>query len=491
MDHKLNLSGISRWISRRETQAWLPYAAALIILPVSAFLAYRSSFTIFTLIFVSFFGVIGALYFLRNIQLGILLIIPVTFLVTYSIGTGTQTSVNATILMVLFLTSLWIIDMVIIKGRIDFVKSSTLIPLVLMVLVSLLAFINGQLNWYDLASPAPITAQFGGLMMFVLLTAVFFLVVHQIREMIWIERMVWVFLIIGGIYVLSRFIPGITRLINRQIAFGSTVSLFWLWLPTLAISQGLFNTRLSRRMRTLLIGLAALTMYYALVYAYSWKSGWVPPVASMLLMVWFGYPKLRGFAIFGGLVLILLNTSIISEFVTGEENYTVLTRVEAWRIMFEIIKTNPFLGLGPANYYWYTPLYPILGYAVSFNSHNNFIDILAQIGVFGLIFFLWFFWELFKTNIMTLKIAPEGFPRAYALGAIGGLGGTLIAAFLGDWVIPFIYNVGLNGFRSAIFSWVFLGGMVAMYLILSQRDKGTGEITPGFSNQGNARMELN
>jgi O-antigen ligase len=167
-------------------------------------------------------------------------------------------------------------------------------------------------------------------------------------------------------------------------------------------------------------------------------------------------------------VLILLNTSIISDFVSGGEDYTVLTRVEAWRIMIEIIKVNPFLGLGPANYYWYTPLYSILGYAVSFNSHNNFIDIVAQVGVFGLIFFLWFSWELFKTSINTLKIAPEGFARAYTIGAIGGLGGTLVAAFLGDWVIPFVYNVGLNGFRSSIFSWIFLGGMVALSLILKK-----------------------
>jgi hypothetical protein len=468
MESKLKLVGLSRWISSRETQAWLPYAAALIILPVSAFLAYRSSMTLLVAILGLIFGIAGGLFFLRNLPLGVFLIIPASILINYSLGTGTQSSINAPILMIIFLSGLWLVDMVIIKGRIEILRSKTLIPLVLMVVVSLLAFLNGQLDWYELAAPAPMTAQIGGLMMFVLSAAIFFLVVYQIREIKWLERMVWIFIAIGAFFILSRYIPFLIRPVNRNFAFGSTVSLFWLWLPTLAISQGLFNQKLSREIRILLLAIAAFTMFYALVYAYDWKSGWVPPVASILLMIWFGFPKLRGVAVFGGLVLVLMNTTLISEFVTGEEDYTVLTRVEAWRIMLEIIKTNPFLGLGPANYYWYTPLYPILGYSVSFNSHNNLIDIVAQIGIFGLIFFLWFFWEVFKTGIKTLEIAPVGFPRAYAIGAVGGLGGTLVAALLGDWVIPFVYNVGLVGFRSSIFSWIFLGGLVALYLIIKE-----------------------
>ena len=44
--------------------------------------------------------------------------------------------------------------------------------------------------------------------------------------------------------------------------------------------------------------------------------------------------------------------------------------------------------------------------------------------------------------------------------AFGGLIGTLVAGTLGDWVLPFFYNVGMNGFRSSILTWIFLGGLV-------------------------------
>ena len=34
----------------------------------------------------------------------------------------------------------------------------------------------------------------------------------------------------------------------------------------------------------------------------------------------------------------------------------------------------------------------------------------------------------------------------------------------GDWFMPFVYNVGMDGFRSASLAWFFLGGMVYLSL---------------------------
>jgi hypothetical protein len=33
---------------------------------------------------------------------------------------------------------------------------------------------------------------------------------------------------------------------------------------------------------------------------------------------------------------------------------------------------------------------------------------------------------------------------------------------LGDWIIPFVYNVGLKGFRASVLGWIFLGGLVVI-----------------------------
>jgi O-antigen ligase len=130
--------------------------------------------------------------------------------------------------------------------------------------------------------------------------------------------------------------------------------------------------------------------------------------------------------------------------------------------MYEVIKVNPIFGLGPANYYWYSALFPILGYYVPFNSHNNYIDIIAQTGLVGLVAFIWFAWEVAKAGLNLRKRVPDGFPKAYLYGALGGLGGMIVAGMFGDWVVPFVYNVGLDGFRSSGLAWMFLGALIAM-----------------------------
>jgi O-antigen ligase len=142
--------------------------------------------------------------------------------------------------------------------------------------------------------------------------------------------------------------------------------------------------------------------------------------------------------------------------------------LDAWKIVLEIVKVNPILGLGPANYHWYTPLFPIRGYAVKFNSHSQYVDLIAQTGLLGLACFGWFAWEMARLCWRLSRRAPEGFARAYVYGAFGGLVGTMAAGFLGDWVLPFFYNVGMNGFRSSVLSWVFLGGLVVIEQLLEE-----------------------
>jgi O-antigen ligase len=468
LGQQLSTENIFRWY-QKNIRPWNQYIVTVIVLMLSAFLAYMGSTTVFAGIVGLFVAVVGAAYLFMNLQYGLMILILVTYFLSFSIATGTNTGINATILMILGLTVLWFADMFFVKKKIRLADSPTFKPLLLMVVVSILAFINGFLPWFATVTQLSITAQIGGLMLFILSAAAFIVSVHLIPNVTWLKRLVWVFIAIGGIFVLTRFTPQLMRLGNRTFAYGSTTaSLFWLWIVVLSASQAFFNKKLPRLARLALLGVLALTLYHSVIVAYDWKSGWLPALAALAVIIWLGAPKLRPLILPAAALVILLNFVNIPGLVTGDENYSVLTRVEAWRILLEIIKVNPFLGLGPSNYYWYTPLFPILGYSVSFNSHNNFIDIVAQIGIFGLFFFLWFFWELTKTGFRLLKTAPEGFEHAYVIGAIAGIAGTLVSAFLGDWVIPFVYNVGFVGFRSSVFGWIFLGGLVALELFQKQ-----------------------
>ncbi len=144
------------------------------------------------------------------------------------------------------------------------------------------------------------------------------------------------------------------------------------------------------------------------------------------------------------------------------ESYSWMTRQEAVRVILQVIAHNPWLGFGPANYHHYTLLFPFFGWWAQFSTHNNYLDLVAQTGLVGLLAFFWFVAEIFLLAFRLRSRAVGGFARAYAIGVIGGLAGSLVAAVLADWVIPFAYNIGLRGFRSSVLFWYFLGGLLAI-----------------------------
>ena len=154
-------------------------------------------------------------------------------------------------------------------------------------------------------------------------------------------------------------------------------------MVALSVSQALLNKDLDNRFRILLGGITLATLWVGLFPNRSWASGWLPPLIAMIVIVVFWKPRL-GYIIaliFG--ISFVLNYDRIIALVLSEEQYSWITRLAAWKILWEIISVNPFFGLGPSNYYFYTPLYPILNWFVNFSSHNQYIDLIAQIGLFG------------------------------------------------------------------------------------------------------------
>jgi hypothetical protein len=412
--------------------------------------------------------------YLRVPPIGLLALIAGGMLVDFEIGTGTKTSINFVVILLPMLIGIWFIDRLIRKREIRFVPSLTSPPLLSLVIVSILAFGIGQFTWFFYARQAPILSQLGGLAIFLLSAGAFIFTANVIKNIKWLKSLTWLFIIVGTIIVLSRFIPILGRSIHQLLPSGATGSLFWLWMIAIAFSQFLINRDLSIVWRILLLGLVVATLYVAIVLGFGWKSGWIPALAAFGVITWLRFRRLRIVLLIGGLLLIGL---VFSELIQTDQ-YSYITRLEAWKIILnEIVKVNPLFGLGPANYHFYTPLFPIMGYWVEFNSHNNYVDILAQIGIIGLFVFLWFAWEVWRLGWGLLKIDTGGFANAYVVGALGGLIGMLVAGMLGDWVIPFVYNVGMNGFRASVLGWVFLGGLVVIDRIYATKNQSSDQGT--------------
>lgn len=399
---------------------------------------------------------------LRWPNLGFPLAVVVSILMPYSIQTGTQTGINASVLLVGALVALWLFEMVARQREIWIVGLSTARPLVALMIVSLISLAFGQIPWFP-TNPAPISAQLAGLAIFLLCPAAFLLAAHRLRSMKAMQWMTWLFVGLGWAFLVTRFVPSLRR-------FGASVfqravldSLFWTWMVTISYSQSLLNHKMPMRWRVALGVVVLGSMYSAIVVRQAWTSGWLPALVSIAVITAIVRPKVAiAFGVVAGLAILVQPGLLTSVFLGGDNQFSLTTRTAAWGVLWEIIRVNPILGLGPANYHSYTPFFDILGFSMNFSSHNNYVDIAAQTGLAGLVCFFWFVWEAARLIWRLKSKVPEGFPRAYVVGAMGALAGTLVAGMLGDWILPFVYNIGLEGFRASGLAWMFMGATVAL-----------------------------
>jgi hypothetical protein len=422
-----------------------------------AALAFMASQRQLTLVLFLPLGVGLVLIFLRWPPLGLIVAALAGLIVPYHGFSG----LNVTMILVALLLGLWLLDMVVRQRQIRLVPSRTIWPLVSFLIVAAISFGIGQLPWFTFAVHAPLGAQLGGLAILVLSAGTFLLVANQVRDLGWLRTMTWAYLAFG---MLAIFIGSVLPKfgLSTQKVIQPVGSLYFIWLVAMAFSQAVFNQELPMGWRLALGGLVLYTLYDLFILRFIDKSGWLPVFFCIAAIIAFRSWR-------AGLAMIpvaAVATLILMTGVVSSEEYSFSTRFDAWLIMTQIIKINPVLGLGFANYYWYTPLFHIRGYAVSFNSHNNYLDIVAQTGIVGLVCFLLFFWQVGRLGWHLREQAPAGFAQAYVYGALGGLAATVVVGMLGDWVLPFFYNVGMGGFPSSMLGWLFLGGLVSIEQIV-------------------------
>jgi O-antigen ligase len=177
----------------------------------------------------------------------------------------------------------------------------------------------------------------------------------------------------------------------------------------------------------------------------------------------------------GLLVLVVVLYPIVFVHVGGEQELEGSWggRLALYQATLDLIKEHPILGLGPAAYRQYGLTRRLslgVGRAVYLkpfiSSHNNYLDVYAQMGLVGLGLFIWFWLEMGLVGwraVTRRQYDPDsGFECGYVHGALAGLLATSVSMLLADWFLPFVYNAGFPAFRSSILAWLFLGGLLAI-----------------------------
>lgn len=409
-------------------------------------------------------GALGLALLARWPELGLLAIVPVSLLARWEIGTGTKIPLNLTILLLAGLFGMWLLRMVVVERQIRLLPSRLNAPALAFILAVTVSLVAGNLPWIPAAPPgASLPAQLGGWLLYTFPMGLMLMVGNRIRDLRWLRALVWQFILFGGIVVLGELIP-YGYLIFQNFARGSLDAMLWNWLAALAAGQALLNHELSTRRRIFLLLLVVAQLVARWIYGrQEWVSGWLPPLVAILVIIWLRSWR-WGLALsaLGALAVLFYYPALNAQVWTVSQQYSAFSRQATWPIMLELIAANPVFGLGPSNYYHYTPLFSLLGWYVKFNSHNNYVDIIAQAGLVGLGIFAWLVVEMALLSRRLFRRAADGFSRAYAAAALGGLAGMLVSGMMGDWFLRFVYNGGFPGFRACAFAWLFLGGLITL-----------------------------
>jgi O-antigen ligase len=297
--------------------------------------------------------------------------------------------------------------------------------------------------------------QLGGLAVMILLPGALLLTANVVSEIRWLKLLHWSMILLGVLDLVDYFLP-------LQFPFLNTDGLFSLWFVSLSCAQALFNRKLALWLRLVLFGLAAVWMIIYFITRVTWLSGWLPSLAALATISLLKSKRL--FLIFLLLVAVylVLNWSYYAFTVwVDERSESGETRLTAWAYNWQVTGKHFLFGTGPAGYaVYYMAYFPDKAMA----THSNYIDIISQTGIVGLAFCLWSFAALGWTGYKLCKrLKGRGdFGEGFAAAALAGWAGCIVAMGLGDWLFPFVYTQTIAGFDYAVYSWILLGGMMAL-----------------------------
>jgi hypothetical protein len=397
---------------------------------------------------------------LRNGIPGLTILIASAVAFPMEFGGGGRKPLNAALPLAAGIVALWLLGVFVFRRRTGLVPSRVVYAVGIFMALGVASFVAGQFPKDGIAG-APLGAQLAGLALVLVSGGLLLTVGSLVRQLQELQFLTWVFVGAGSITCITQSFSGLD-IVGRWVVGGSVGSLFWVWLVAVSLSQSACNRDLKLLTRLFLFSIAAIALYRGLFLARSWVSGWVPLLVTVGIVAFFRSPRVA-FSL--SLLIppaILLWGGRFIQSVSDTEQYSSMTRLEAWKVLWPLIEKSPLVGLGPSHYYYYTENLPILGWYVKFCSHNQYVDLVAQYGFLGLAAFCWLVLEITSTTLWLRPRVRTYFANSYLIGAVAGIGGTIVSGMLADWIIPFYYNIGIGGFRSSLLFWFFLGGVLTL-----------------------------
>lgn len=221
-----------------------------------------------------------------------------------------------------------------------------------------------------------------------------------------------------------------------------------------------------------------------LVLTYS-RGGWLGFLfaAALFLLI---YHRRTLYLFFVGLVSLpflisLLPASIIERFssIGNLGDSSTSYRVYIWRAVLKMIEANPLFGIGVGEgaFAKVYPLYTLSGIEDAPHSHNLFLQITLELGLFGLVIFLAFLFFFAQHMFTVFKKSPTAGRRILPAAGFCGIMGVLVHGMT-DYVW---YN-----YRVFLMFWLIIGLSCAWRKLDLRESKASAE-----NNLYYASLDLN
>jgi len=410
---------------------------------------------------------------LSQLEFGVLAIVLSAAFVRFSLPTGTQSRLVASLLMTIIFIALWLTEMLVVDKKLQLQPSRANIPLLSFILVTFISYVwsNAFRDPLVVVWPSWPFVQIGALAVMVLLPGAFFLASNCLTDLKWIKWLTAIIIAVGILEILRDYL-------HLPLDFLQVRPLFPTWFICLAYSQVLFNRRIPTVLRLLLLVAVGAWLYRVFFVQITWLSAWLPTMLAVGAISFWRSRWLLVVLLVVALVYVGANLDYLQAAYAQESAESGVTRLDAYVHNWRVTGKHFLFGVGPAGYAaYYMSYFP----AEAMATHSNYIDVLSQTGVIGLLAFLGFFLALalIAWDLLGRTKRCFDFTQAFGVGAAAGLLGAVVAAGLGDWLLPFVYTQTIAGFDYAVYSWVLLGAMVSLHrLVMSEAAERTRRSEP-------------
>ena len=178
--------------------------------------------------------------------------------------------------------------------------------------------------------------------------------------------------------------------------------------------------------------------------------------------IWFLLKSGKGIKAMMGIIIVslavyaLLPERMLEEYQTAGDDKTSQARLEHWEFGMEVVRDKPVLGVGYHNWLDYCNFINPYGLGIKSHCqllHNTYIEAAAEIGVTGLVVYVWLALYVFRLNARTRVNARQSgnkFILYMAHGLDGGLVGYLVSTiffselFYPDFWVQFAMTAALH-----------------------------------------------